>query len=144
MKDYDRLNHTQSIQSTLFIIFTLCIRSSPSLAFLHLEYSSLFGSTSTRDVLGGLPTPRLTIGSLFPNGVPPGRRDLGLMQRRRYYIIVDRPDVRREGVALAPRSRTVRPYAADCPRLRREHRQVVHSSVWRPNRRQHTFWRLRW
>jgi hypothetical protein len=41
-------------------------------------------------------------------------------------------------------SRNVRPCAAGHPRLRREHRQAVRSSVWRPDWHQHTFWRLRW
>jgi hypothetical protein len=50
----------QSIQSTLFIVFTLCIRNSPSLAFLYLKSSPLFGSTLTRGVLSGIPTPRHT------------------------------------------------------------------------------------
>jgi hypothetical protein len=36
-----------------------------------------------------------------------------------------------------PRSRTVQPYAADRLCLRREHRQLVCSSVWCPDRRQH-------
>jgi hypothetical protein len=79
MKGYGRLNPTQSIQSNLLIIFTLCIRSSPSLAFLYLESSPLFGSTSTRGVLVGLLMPRYTLGSLLPDGVLLGRRDLGLL-----------------------------------------------------------------
>jgi hypothetical protein len=83
MKGYGRLTHPQSIQSTLLIVFTLCIRSSSSLASLYLESSPLFGSTSTRGVLGGLPTPRHTLGSLLSGGVPPGRRDLGLLRRGR-------------------------------------------------------------
>jgi hypothetical protein len=137
----------QSIQSNLLINFTLCIRSISSLASLYLEPLPLFGSTSTRGVLGGLPTLRHTLGSLLPDGVPPQRRDLGLLQRRTCSApsrtvrtpSADRLDVRR-GAALAPRSQIVRPCAADHPRLRREHRQVVRSSVWRPDRRQHTFW----
>jgi hypothetical protein len=62
--------------------FTLCIKSSPSLAFLYLKFSPLFGSTSTRGILGGLPTPRHTLGSLLLDGVPPWRQDLGLLRRR--------------------------------------------------------------
>jgi hypothetical protein len=56
----------------------------------------------------------------------------------------DRSDIRREEVAHAPRSRTVRPCDTDRSRLRREHHHVVRSSVWHPSRRQNTFWRLRW
>jgi hypothetical protein len=37
----------------------------------------------------------------------------------------------------APRSRAVRPYAVDRLRLCIEHRQMVHSSVWYPDRHQH-------
>jgi hypothetical protein len=62
----------QSIQSTLLVIFTLCSRSSPSLAFLHHESSSLFDSMPTRGVLGGRPTPRHTLGSPLPDGSLPG------------------------------------------------------------------------
>jgi hypothetical protein len=82
MNGYGRLNSPQSIQSNLLIIFTLSIRSSPSLSFPYLESSSLFGSTSTRDVLGGLPTPRHALWSLLPDGVSPGRRGLGLWRRQ--------------------------------------------------------------
>lgn len=121
MKGYIRLNRPQSIQSTLLIVFTLCIRSSSSLASLYLESSPLFGSTSTRGVLGGLPTPRHTLGSLLPDGVHPGRRDLGLLRRRRPSVPsrtvrasgADHPDIHREGAAPAPRSRTVRPCAVE-------------------------------
>jgi hypothetical protein len=135
-----------SIQSTLLIVFTLCNKSSPSLAFLYLKSLHPFDSTLTRGVLGGLPTPRHTIGSLIRDGVPPERRDLGLLQRRRRRPSApprtvrasgaDRLDVRREGAAPTLRSRIVRPRATDRPRLCREHRQVVHSCVWRPDRRQ--------
>jgi hypothetical protein len=60
----------QSIKSILLIIFTLCIRSSSSLASLYHEFSSLFGFMSIRGVLGGLPTPpRHTLGSLLPDRV---------------------------------------------------------------------------
>jgi hypothetical protein len=52
--------------------------------FLYLESLSLFGSTSIRGVLGGLPMPRHTLKSLIPDRVPPKRRDLGLLQRRRH------------------------------------------------------------
>jgi hypothetical protein len=54
----------QSIQSILLVIFTLRIRSRPSVAFFYLKYSPLFGSTSTRGVLNGLPMPRHTLGSI--------------------------------------------------------------------------------
>jgi hypothetical protein len=89
--------------------------------------------------------PRHTLGCLHPDGVPPERRDLGLLRRRRRSVPsrtvqalgAGRPDVRRGGAAPAPRSQTVRPCAADRTRLHREHRQVVRSSVWRLDRRQH-------
>jgi hypothetical protein len=57
---------------------------------------------------------------------------------------MDHPEACRGGSAPALRLRIVRPYAVDCPRLRREHRQVVHSRVWRPDWHQYTFLRLRW
>jgi hypothetical protein len=56
--------------------------SSPSLTFFYLQPSPLFGFTSTRDVLDGLSTLRHTLGSLLPDGIPYGRRDLGLLRRR--------------------------------------------------------------
>jgi hypothetical protein len=62
---------SQSIQSNLLIVFTLCIRNYSSLASLYLEYSSLFGYTSTRGVLGGLPTSRHTLESLLLDGSLP-------------------------------------------------------------------------
>jgi hypothetical protein len=135
MKGYDRLNPAQSIKSSL-LVFTLCIRCSSSLASLYLKSSPLFGSTSTRGVLGGLPTPRHTLRSLLPDGVPPERRDLGLLRRRPSAPSrtirapgVDRTDVHRRGVAPAPgRGPSAPPQRAppDGP-----------SSVWRPGRRQH-------
>jgi hypothetical protein len=73
MKGYDRLRPPQSIQSTLLIVFTLCIWSSPSLAFLYLEFSPLFGSKSIRGILGGMSTPRHTLGSFLHDEVPLGR-----------------------------------------------------------------------
>jgi hypothetical protein len=134
MKGYDQLNPQQLIQSIVLINFTLCIRSSSSLAFLYLKSSPLFGSTSTRGVLGGMPTPRHTLGSLLSDGVSPGRRDLGLLRRRRSSAPsrtvrapgAGRPDVCREGAAPVPRSRTVWPRATDGSCFHREHRQVVH------------------
>jgi hypothetical protein len=68
-------------------------------------------------------------------------RDLGLLRRRQPSASlqtirvsgVDRPDVHKEGVAPASRSWTVRPCAMDYSLLRREHRLVVHSCVWRPD-----------
>jgi hypothetical protein len=64
---------------------------------------------STRGVLGGLPMPRHTLGSLLPDGIHPGRRDLDLLRRRPSALSwtiralgVDRPDVRKRGVATAP------------------------------------------
>jgi hypothetical protein len=95
--------------------------------------------------LGGLLTSRHTVRSLLPGGVRPGRRDLGLLRRRRLSapshtvraLDADRSEACRGGDVPAPRSRTVWPCVVDCPRLRREHRQVVRSSVWRPDRCQH-------
>jgi hypothetical protein len=152
MKGYDRLNlHNRSNQIYLSF-FTLCIRSSSSLVPLYLKSSTIFGSTSTRGVLAGLPMPRHTLGSFLPDGVPPGRRDLGLLQTRRrsapswtvWALGADRPDVRRGGAAPATRLQTVWLCVADSPRLRGESRQAVLSSVWHPDRRQHTFWQLCW
>jgi hypothetical protein len=57
----------QSIKSTLLLVFTLCIRSIPSLVLLYLESSPLFGSTSTRGVLGILLMPRHALGSNLPD-----------------------------------------------------------------------------
>jgi hypothetical protein len=110
MKGYDRLNPTQSIKSSLLLVFTLYIRSSSSLASIYLKSSPLFGYMSTRGVLGGLPTPRHTLRSLLPDGIPPERRDLGPLRRRRpsapSWTIrasgADRSDVHRGGVAPAP------------------------------------------
>jgi hypothetical protein len=140
MKAYGRLSPLQLIKSNLLIVLPYVLgveQFIPSLASLYLKSTSLFGSTSARGVLGGVSMPRHTLGSLLADGVPPGRRDLGLLQRRRLAAPlwtvrasgVDRPNVRRGGDAPAPRSRTVRPCAADHPRLRREHRQAVHSNV---------------
>jgi hypothetical protein len=136
MKDYGRLNPPQSIQSTLLIVFTLCIRSNSSLASLYLKSSPLFGSTSMRGVLGGLPTPRHTLESLLPDGVPPRRQDLSLLLRRRLSAPsrtvrapgADHLDVRRGGATSAPRPRTICAF-----------RQVVRYSVWRLDRRQQQY-----
>jgi hypothetical protein len=113
MKGYGPLNPSQSIQSTLLIFFTLYIRSSSSLASIYLKSSPLFDYMSTRSVLGGQPTPRHILGSLLPDGVPPERWDLGLLQRRGPFapsrtiraLDADRPDIRRGRAAPAPRSR---------------------------------------
>lgn len=69
---YGRLNPTQSIQSTLLFVFTLCIISSPSLVFLHLDYSHLFGTKSTKVVLAGPPTQKHTLGSFLSDMSLPG------------------------------------------------------------------------
>jgi hypothetical protein len=99
----------QSIKSSLFFVFTLCITSSSSIASFYLKYSPLFSSMSTKDVLGGLSTPRHTLRSLLPDGVSPGRRDLGLLRRRPSAPSrtvraprADRPEVRRGGITPAP------------------------------------------
>jgi hypothetical protein len=117
MKGYDQFEPSQSIRSTLLLVFTLCIRSSPSLVFVYLEYLPLFDSTTTKDILVGLSTSRHTIWSLLPDGVPSGRRDLGPLRRRRLstpsWIVqarapgIDRSDIRKRGAAPAPRSQTV-------------------------------------
>jgi hypothetical protein len=94
----------QSIKFNILIVFTLCINISSSLAFLYLKSSPLFGFTSTRGVLGGLLTPRHTLGSLLLDGVPPGRRDLGLLRRRRPSVqsrTVRAPGADRSDVRLA-------------------------------------------
>jgi hypothetical protein len=141
MKGYGRLNsHHRATQLYLLLFFILCIRSTPSLAFLHLESSPLFGPILTRGILGGPPTSIHTLGSLLSYGIPLGMRDLGLLRRRRSSapsqtvraLGADRPDVCREGAAPAPRSRTVWPCAVDRPCLRREHRKVASGIVLRP------------
>jgi hypothetical protein len=92
----------------LFLPYALrVVLFSPSLVSLYLKSPPLFSSMSTRDILGGLPTPRHTLGSFLPNGVPLGRRDLGLPRRRRpsapSWIVrapgANRPDICR-GVVL--------------------------------------------
>jgi hypothetical protein len=67
-----------------------------------------------------MPTPRDTLVSLFPDEVPPERRDRGLVRRRRLFVPsrtvrtpgIDRPDIRRM------RSRSCA-QVADCPALYR-------------------------
>jgi hypothetical protein len=80
MTGYGRLNPHKSIQSTLIIVFTLCISSSSSLASLYFKSSPLFGSTSKKtswvvcwhqDILR----------SLLLDGVLSGRPDIGLVRR---------------------------------------------------------------
>jgi hypothetical protein len=73
MKGYDRFRPPQSIQSTLLIVLTYALGVVLSLAFLYLEFSPLFSSKSTRGILGGMSTPRHTLGSFLHDRVPPGR-----------------------------------------------------------------------
>jgi hypothetical protein len=84
--------------------------SSSSLASIYLKPSPFFGSMPIRGVLGGLSTPKHTLRSLLPDGVPPDKRDLGLLRRRRPSVPSQtvrapdtyRPDVRRGADAPAP------------------------------------------
>jgi hypothetical protein len=137
MKGYDRLNLPQSIKSNLLIIFTLCNSSSSSLASLYFKFLPLFGSTLTRDVLGGFSTPRHTLWSLLPNEVPPGMRDLGLLWRKRPSApsrtvqthAVEESLLRPGRGPSGPMSRTIRTSAESTVRR-------FISSVWCPDRRQ--------
>jgi hypothetical protein len=147
MKAYGRLNPPQSIQSNLLIIFTLCIRSGPSLAFPYLESSSLFGSTSTRGVLDGPPTSKHTLGSLLLDGVPLERRDLGLMQKRRpsapsrtiWASGADHPEACIGGAAPAPGHRPFDPGQWTVRNSVESTARWFISGVWRPDQHQHTF-----
>jgi hypothetical protein len=103
--------------------FTLCIRNSPSSAFIYLEPSHFFGSTLTRGILGGLPTPRHTLGYLLPRQGPSRKaRSRSNVKKTNFCAIVYRPLPRR-----GPSGRTQR-RSRSCPRsrtvctLRREHR----------------------
>jgi hypothetical protein len=66
-----------------------------------------------------------------------------VVKKKTLCAIADRPSPRRGPSGRMQRSRsctrswTVRPCAADRPRLRREHRQAILSSVWRLDRHQH-------
>jgi hypothetical protein len=115
MKGYDRMKPLQLIQSILLIIFNLCIRRKPSLAFLYLKSSHLFSSTSTRGVLCGLPIARHTLGFLFLDGSLQEARSGSVAKKTTLYTIADHPDVHTEGTAPAPRLRTVQPRTTDCP-----------------------------
>jgi hypothetical protein len=91
LKGYDRLSNQQSNQINLFII---PLPSCPNLAFSSL-LSHLFDSTSSEDVLGGLPIPRQTLASLFFDGVPHGGQIQVLFgERRRLCTHADRPAIR--------------------------------------------------
>jgi hypothetical protein len=136
VKDLRPIELPQSIQQNLLIIFTLCITSSssldlveppPSTSNLHLS-SALrrleisWVSCQHQDTPYDLSFP-------MPDGIPPGKRDLDLLRRRRRTAPsrtvrapdADRLNVRRGVADPASRSRTVRPCAADRPRLHREH-----------------------
>jgi hypothetical protein len=91
-----------------------------------------------------LPIPRQTLGSLLPDEVPPGGSDLSVVgERRRLCTHADHPAQRREYSAPAtghspsdPRTRTICSIVESAT-------ASTHRSDWRPDRRQHTFWRLR-
>jgi hypothetical protein len=93
--------------------------------------------------LSGLSTSRHIIGSLLLSGIPLGRQDIGLLQRRQYSAPsrtvrvsnADYPDVRRGGAAPAPRSQIVQPFTADRQRLHREHRRGSGCTTGAPARR---------
>jgi hypothetical protein len=74
--------------------------------------------------------PKTALGSLLP-----GKRDSSFCEEDyanadRPTLGVDHPEAHREGAAPAIRSRTIQSYIADRSLSRREHHQVVHSSVW--------------
>jgi hypothetical protein len=103
IKGYAQLYSPNRFTQLYLSFFTVCIRSSLSLAFLYLESSTL-----TRYGSGGLAMLRHTLLSLLPDKVPLGRRDLGLIPRRR---------------SSAP-SRTVRTYAEKESLLRPDRKPV--------------------
>jgi hypothetical protein len=96
----------------LLIIFTFCIMSNTSLGLLYLKSSSLFDSTSTRNVLCDIPTPRHTLGSLLSTRSLREARSRSATKKTTIYVIAD---VRKEGAAS--KLRTIRPRAVDRPRL---------------------------
>jgi hypothetical protein len=118
MKSYDRLNPPQSIKSSLLLVFTLCIRSSSSLAPLYLKSSPLFGSTSTRDVLGGLPTPRHTLRSLLPDRVYDLFSPTGSLPGGEIQVYCEEEDHLRHREPSEPQARTVQTYTEEESLLR--------------------------
>jgi hypothetical protein len=110
---------------------------------------SLLDSTPIRGVPGGLLTWSNPL-KLSPSTRSVPRRVLGFFVEKTLCAIADRPAPGADrpklckGGGAAARSWTVRPYATDHPRLHKEPRQAVCSRVWRPDRCQHSFWRLRW
>jgi hypothetical protein len=117
--------------------FILCIRSSSSLAFLYLKPSSLFGSTSIRGTLGGLPISRQSLGSLLPQRGPSQERDSGAVGE------LCRPCARVDHLAsrrgpFSSSGRNTNPYA----RLRTVRASAdstvvgYHRSDWQPDQRQ--------
>jgi hypothetical protein len=65
IKGYDRLRPpTIEPNQSILHYFTFCYRSSSNVAS-----SPLFESTSFRDILCGLTTPKITLGSHLPDGV---------------------------------------------------------------------------
>jgi hypothetical protein len=124
MNGYDRLNSSQLIQSTLLIVFNLCIISSPSLAFLHFKFPPLFGFTSTRDVFSDLSTLRHTLGFLLLDEVPSERQDRSATKKTTLCAIADRPSFSRGPSERTQRSRSC-VHITDHRHLREEHRQLI-------------------
>jgi hypothetical protein len=70
--------------------------------------------------LGGLPIPRQNLGSLLPDGVPPGRSDPGAVgERRRLCAHADCPATRRGPSGLSAEKTPLLPQVADRPALGR-------------------------
>jgi hypothetical protein len=139
MKGYGRLDPTNRSNQVYFSFLSYTIRSSSSLASQSPNSPPLFDSTSIRGVSVGLPEPRHHLGSLLPDGVPPGSE---IQAPPATFAApcarADRPAPGRgpsgcQAGNLCPctRSRTVRPLAADRPRLTREHRRRFLLSDWR-------------
>jgi hypothetical protein len=80
-----------------------------------------------------MPEPRQLLGSLLPDGVPPGSEiQAPSAIFRRPCVRADRPALERGpsgrqagNPSSCTRSRTVRPCVADRPRLTREHRRLT-------------------
>jgi hypothetical protein len=151
MEDYDRLKRNNRINNQLHLVFTLYIRSSSSLAFLYLKSSPLFGSTSTGGVLGGLPISRQGLGPLLPDGVPPGSETQALPANSVAPTQADRSASRRgpsdslgRNPSPAPGHGPSGPWSRIVRASAESTAAGSHHSGWRPDRCQHTFWRLRW
>ena len=116
-EQHSRLNINNRINNPYIHRFTLYIMSSSSLALLYLKSSLLFGSTSIRGVLGGLPIPRQSLISLLPDGVPPGSEIQTLPANSVALAHAWTVRLIRQERQPCARSRTVRPLTTNCPHL---------------------------